>query len=162
MNQPENTKVAARLDELAVLVEAAGASRLRVAAYHRAARVLREMDERIGDILAAFGLGGVERLSGISGAAAEAIRDLLVTGRLSALERLRSPNDPVGLLASVPGIGPMLAARLHDELGIETLDALDLALRDGRLAAAPGFGAVRLRRIAAGLEQRFSAAAVLE
>jgi DNA polymerase/3'-5' exonuclease PolX len=160
VNHPENVKVAARLDELAALLEAEGAGQPRVEAYHRAARVLREMEERIGDILAAFGLSGVERLNGISGAAAVAIRDLLVTGRLSALERLRSANDPIGLLAAVPGIGRMLAARLHDELGIATLAALDLALRDGRLAAAPGFGAVRVRRIGAALEERFAAAAV--
>ena len=39
--------------------------------------------------------------------------------------------------------GPQLAQRVHDRLGIDTLEALEIAAHDGRLEAVPGFGARR-------------------
>lgn len=50
------------------------------------------------------------------------------------LDQLRGEADPVRLLASAPGIGRMLANRLHEELGLETLAELEAAAHDGRLA----------------------------
>ena len=43
-------------------------------------------------------------------------------------------------LASVPGIGPALADRIRQTLGIETLDALREAAESGRLSTVPGVG----------------------
>lgn len=56
------------------------------------------------------------------------------------LERLRGETDPIGFLSTVPGIGKRTAERIHDELGIETLEELEMAAHDGRLAAMKGFG----------------------
>jgi hypothetical protein len=70
------------------------------------------------------------------------------------LERLRGESDPVTLLASVPGIGVILADRLHDELGLETLADLEAAAHDGRLATIAGFGEKRLAGIRDSLAYR--------
>jgi len=50
-------------------------------------------------------------------------------------------------LASVPGIGPTLARRLHEGLDVHTVEELEAAAHDGRLARVPGFGARRLRGV---------------
>jgi hypothetical protein len=63
------------------------------------------------------------------------------------LERLRGDADPIRLLGSVPGVGPRLAARLHEELGLETLEDLEAAAHDGRLEDLAGFGPKRLAGI---------------
>jgi putative hydrolase len=80
---------------------------------------------------------------------------LVLTGKLGVLERLRGHADPVTLLSSVTGIGKRLAERLHDELGIETLEQLEAAAHDGRLADA-GIGPKRLRGIIDFLTMRLS------
>ena len=46
------------------------------------------------------------------------------------------PDD----LTSVPGIGPALAARIRDALGVDSLDALREAAESGRLSTVPGVG----------------------
>jgi DNA polymerase (family X) len=63
------------------------------------------------------------------------------------LDRLRGESDPIALLRTVPGIGKVMAERVHDELGIETLEELEVAAHDGRLAKVPGFGDKRLAGI---------------
>ncbi len=47
----------------------------------------------------------------------------------------------------MPGIGYRLAARLHDELGLDTLQQLEAAAHDGRLEQIAGFGPKRLTGI---------------
>lgn len=46
----------------------------------------------------------------------------------------------MALLESVPGIGPVLAARLHEELGIDSLEDLEAAALDNRLSDLAGIG----------------------
>jgi hypothetical protein len=70
------------------------------------------------------------------------------------LDRLRGEADPIALLASVPGVGRVLAERLHDELGLETLADLEAAAHDGRLDTVGGFGAKRLAGIRDSLAHR--------
>jgi putative hydrolase len=70
------------------------------------------------------------------------------------LARLRGDADPVRLLRSIPGIGRTLAHRLHDELGLESLEDLEAAACDGRLEHLVGFGVKRLAGVRAVLAQR--------
>ena len=60
------------------------------------------------------------------------------------LERLRGESDPVEVLASVPGVGKRLAERVYTDLGIGTLEELEAAAHDGRLAEIEGFGEKRI------------------
>ncbi|MBI2230659.1 MAG: hypothetical protein HYU46_16375 [Deltaproteobacteria bacterium] len=70
------------------------------------------------------------------------------------LHRLRGESDAGLLLASVPGIGKALAARLHHDLGIETLEELEAAAHDGRLRQTAGIGRKRLAAITDSLSAR--------
>lgn len=143
---PVNEAVAARLDELAALLAAQQASPFRVRAYRRGAEALRRLRRPISERLAAGGLDALEQIPDIGDRLARTIRDILRLGYSPMLARLRGDADPAGLLASVPGIGRRLAARLHDDLHLETLEDLEAAAHDGRLANA-GFGPKRLAAI---------------
>ena len=147
MNERVNTDVAGKLEEAAALLSEQGANRFRVRAYARGAQTLRRLREPVSLILAAEGIEGLERLPDIGESLARAIRDIVRLGYFPMLERLRGDVDPVRLLASVPGIGPRVAARLHEELGLETLEDLEGAAHDGRLEDIVGFGAKRLAGI---------------
>lgn len=139
-----NIAVAGKLDDAAALLSQQGANPFRVRAYRRGASTLRRLREPVSSILAAEGIEGLEKLPGIGTSLARAIRDIVRLGYFPMLERLRGDADPVRLLASVPGIGPRLAARLHEELGLETLENLEAAAHDGRLEDIAGFGEKRL------------------
>lgn len=151
---PLNEDIAGRLDEVGQLLAEQGANPFRVRAYHQAATVLRGLEQSVADLLAAEGLPGLEKLPGIGPSLARSIRDLLQHGRLAMLDRLRGEHDPIALLTSVPGIGRALAGKLHDELGLESLEALEAAAHDGRLETLAGLGAKRLAGIRDSLAQR--------
>jgi DNA polymerase (family X) len=155
-HHPQNSAVAARLEELAALLETQEASGFRVAAYRRAAETVRALDRPVGAILRAQGLEGLERLPAVGATIARAIRDLIEIGRLPMLDRLRGESDSILVLSSVPGIGRILAERLHHDHGIDTLEDLEAAAHDGRLATIPLFGAKRLRGVREALASRLA------
>jgi hypothetical protein len=158
MTIPINADVAGRLDEVAQVLEEHGANPYRVLAYRRASALLRGLPHPVSDIVSREGLEGLERLPGIGTSLARSIRDVVLTGRLHMLDRLRGEIDPLEVLMSVPGIGRVLAERLHEDLGIDTLEELEAAAHDGRLARLEGFGAKKLAGIRDTLAQRLGRA----
>lgn len=151
-----NRHVAERLDEVATLLGEQGANPFRVGAWRRAAATLRALARPVDDILEREGLPGLVALPTVGDTLARAIRDLVATGRLPMLDRLRGEVDPEALLATVPGIGRGLARRLHEELGIGSLEELEAAAHDGRLERLRGFRGKRLAGIRDALGARLA------
>jgi hypothetical protein len=149
-----NQEIAGRLEEAARLLHDQGADRFRVSAYTRAAESVRSLDRPVDAVFRDRGLDGLKELPRVGETIARAIRELLTHGRLPMLDRLRGETDAVALLSTVPGIGGILAERLHEELGLETLADLEVAAHDGRLETLAGFGAKRLAGIRDSLAQR--------
>lgn len=149
-----NDDIAGRLDEVAQLLAEQQANPFRVQAYHRAAAELRRLERPVAEIFAAEGLAGLDRLPAIGPSIARAISDLLRHGRSGMLDRLRGQHDPIGLLMTVPGIGRAMAAKLHDTLGLESLEDLEAASHDGRLESLAGVGPKRLAGIRDSLAHR--------
>ena len=77
---------------------------------------LRSLD---GEIRQVWQEGRLESISGIGGALALKIDELLRTGHLAYLEKLREQVPPgvVGLLA-IPDVGPAKARAMWERLGI--------------------------------------------
>jgi DNA polymerase (family X) len=121
MSDVLNRQIAGRLEEAARLLHEQGADRFRVNAYLRAATSVRQRPEPMDHVFRERGLDGLEEIPGVGPTIARAIRELLASGRLPMLERLRGASDPEAVLASVPGIGRRLAERLHEELALNTL-----------------------------------------
>lgn len=143
----DNQAVAAQLDQVAEMLEAQNANPFRVQAYRNAAALLRDLKRPAHEILAREGVEGLQQLPGIGQSLANTIEQLVYTGKVPLLERLRGETRPTRVLSTVPGIGPKLAERIHNQLDIESLGELLSAAYDGRLSHVPGFGGRRIRAI---------------
>jgi len=127
------------LSEIAALLELRAENRFKSRAYRGAAKAVLALD---ADDLAPFVRSGeLAKLRGIGKATLGVITDLVETGESQYLEQLRM-NLPEGILElmRVPGLGPEKIEQLHEALGINSLDDLEAAARDGRLATVKGFG----------------------
>jgi len=149
-----NTQVAMRLDEVADLLLEQRASPFRVQAYRHGAETVRRLERPVNEIFEQEGLEGLRKLPGIGDRLAIAIRDIVRLGRLPMLDRLRGESDAVELLRTVPGIGPVHAQRLHDDLGVDSLEDLEAAAHDGRLVNVAGLGHKRVAGIMDSLATR--------
>jgi DNA polymerase (family X) len=150
-----NEEIAARLEEVADLLELdPEANRYRVAAYREGAGTLRQLREPVEDLFRREGRKGLRQLHGIGEGLAGSIEELLETGHLGLRDRLREQADPEQAIATLPGVGPVLAARIHRELGVETLPDLERAAQEGRLRAVTGIGPEREAHIREALAAR--------
>jgi len=121
MRSPSNELLADKLREMADILEVQHEDGYRVAAYRRAARTLLELETPIDEIVRNEGLKGVVELPGIGRGIGTAIVEIVTTGRWNQLDRLSGTLEPEQLFQTVPGIGPQLAARIHNELNADTL-----------------------------------------
>jgi DNA polymerase (family 10) len=144
---PSNAQIAGALARIADLLETQDADGFRVRAYRHAAERVRSMPEPAAELYARGGVAALDALPEIGQSLASLIAELVRTGRSSLLERLEGQVSPEDRFTTVAGIGEELARRVHAELGIESLEELELAAHDGRLAQVPGFGARRVRAV---------------
>ena len=145
-----NAQIAAAFEELADLYELDGAVQYRVIAYRNAARTVRDTSVSVAQLARD---GRITELPGIGKTLEEKVLALDDTGDIPSAVKLRA-KIPVGLISvmHLPGFGPKRAKRLHDEIGIDSLDALRAAVEDGRLRSLRGFGVKaeeNLRRVLA-------------
>ena len=146
-----NTAIADALEELGDLYELDGAIVHRVLAYRRAAATVREASTSVAALARA---GRATELPGVGETLQEKIVALLDTGTIPAAERLRAKFPP-GLIAitRIPGLGPQRARMLHEQLGIDSPQALREAALAQRLRGVKGLGAKFEEKVLASLEQ---------
>ncbi|HMB91852.1 MAG TPA: helix-hairpin-helix domain-containing protein [Rhodothermales bacterium] len=146
-----NTDIADALDTLANRLNERDANPHRVQAYRLAAETVRHHEQPLAEMLQNDGVDVLKTLPWIGDSLASRIAGFVETGHLRLLDDIRNAFQPKRLFTRVPGIGPELAQRLYDELGIETLEALEVAAHDGRLEGVEGFGRRRVRALRAQL-----------
>ncbi|HZS59250.1 MAG TPA: PHP domain-containing protein [Gemmatimonadaceae bacterium] len=127
-------EIAYALRQIGDLLMLRGASRFQVRAYRQAADAV------------------LDGIPGIGPATRAVVDELERTGTSTLLERLRA-DTPVGLLdvMRIPGMRLAQLRRLHEELGVDSLDSLEAAALDGRLAALPRIGPKTVERLLAGI-----------
>ena len=84
-----NERVADVLDDVAALLEPAEPNPYRVQAWRTGAATVRALDGGVAEILDREGTAGLDRLPGIGPVLARAIAEIVQTGRLRMLDRLR-------------------------------------------------------------------------
>jgi len=136
-----NADIAAAFEHVADLLEYEGQNAFRIRAYRTAARTIDTLVEPLAGVR-----GDPNRrltdLDGIGADLAAKIEVLLDTGRLPLLDELQARVPAVAFeLMRVPGLGPKKAKSLVDQLGIGSLQELEAACREGRVAGLKGFGA---------------------
>lgn len=136
-----NSDIAAVFDHVADLLEYEGGNVFRVRAYRNAARTIQALVESLASVRA-DSQRSLTDIEGIGADLAGKIETLLDTGRLPLLDDLEKKIPAVVFeLMRVPGLGPKKVRALVTELGIDSLDALERACRDGRVREVKGFGA---------------------
>lgn len=153
---PTNEELSAALEEVAELLEDQEANPFRIRAYRTAADTIRALGVPAYRLLESEGIAGLMELPGIGRSLAHSIEQMIQSGHLPLLERLRGEDVAARIFATVPDIGPKLAQRIHEELGIETLAELEASAYDGRLAQVPGMGVKRLRAVRESLGSRLA------
>src|SRR5918996_4136664 len=145
-----NAAVADLLERHGRLLEVAGESPFRTRAFTRAAESLRLYPERVAEVAAE---GRLREIPGIGEGISAAISQILESGSFDAHRHLtdRIP-ETLSELMVIPGIGAKTALRLHTELGVDSLAALEAALVSGRVRAAKGLGARAEAAMLAGIE----------
>jgi putative hydrolase len=151
--QAFNHEVATRLREIADLLKSQQANPFRINAYRHAADTLDSLGQNVADLMLSEGIEGLVALPGIGEGIARSIYEYIATGRMSRLENLKGVSDPVELFRSIPTVGRALAERIHDELHVDSLEALENAARQGQLARVEGLGRKRREAIEAWLQK---------
>jgi DNA polymerase (family X) len=146
-----NAEIADALDELGTLYELDGAVRYRVLAYREAARVVRQSPVSVAELTRA---GKATELPGVGKTLETKIADLIETGEIPAAAKLKAklPSSLVEV-TRIPGLGAKTVRRLHDELGISTLDELREAAEGQRIRAMKGLGAKVEENVLAALDR---------
>jgi DNA polymerase (family 10) len=145
-----NQELAQIFEDIAALLTIKGESVYRVAAYRRAAESLRAWGEPAENLARE---GRLREIPGVGEAIAEKIDEMVRTGGLSFYEHL-TEEVPASLLEvlQVSGVGPKKAALFWKELGITTVEELEVAARDGRLSELPGMGRRSQEKVIEGIE----------
>ena len=147
----ENIDVARIFDEIADVLELKNDNPFRIRSYRRGARVVRDLPEDVKTLLAD---GKLETVPGIGKSLAEKIQEMVKTGTCQTYEETkRDPHYPLLELLTIPGVGPKLAVRLHEELGIRSIDDLERAAKAGKLRGLERLGEKAEEKILKGIEQ---------
>ena len=129
----KNADIARVFQDMADLLELKGENKFKIRAYQRAARAIEYLPKEIEIILEQG--EDLQTIPGVGEAIAKKSIELVNTGKLGAYEDLKA-EFPEGItrLLEIPGIGPKTANKLSTELGIQSVDELEKAIKDGRVA----------------------------
>jgi DNA polymerase (family 10) len=144
--------VAEILVEIGTLLELKGENPFKSRAYTNAARALEALSEPLPKVVAENRLGEIK---GIGEGIQKKVTELVTTGRLKYYEDLKA-SIPPGLVAilEIPGLGPKKVKALNDKLGVASVEQLEAACRDGRVATLDGFGERTQEKILEGIQHR--------
>jgi DNA polymerase (family 10) len=138
---------------IANLLEIKGEVIYKTLAYRKASESLTNLGRDVHDIWEEGRQKGLMEIPGVGKAIAEKIDELLETGQLEFLEKLKKevPESLAGLLR-IPDLGPKKVAMFYKQLKITNLDQLKAAAEAGQLRDLPGMGPKSEAKILTGIE----------
>jgi DNA polymerase (family 10) len=145
-----NRQLAETFTLIADLSEIKGENVYKTLAYRKASDSLLNLGREASEY---WKEGKLEDIPGVGKAISEKIDELLSTGKLEFLEKLKK-EVPTGLVEwlPVPGLGPKRAALIWKTLNITTFAELEAAARQGKLREISGMGAKSEAAILEGIE----------
>lgn len=145
--KPTNRNIAAVMDQIAGLLEIQHANPFRVRAYRSGAKFVRDMKEPLAEVVKSGDGRALQTMPHIGEGLARLIEEYVKTGKSGLLLRLQGEVAPEDVFGQVPGIGKELGERIARKLDLKTLEELEQAAHDGRLAGIRGFGRRRVEAI---------------
>jgi len=147
----ENAEIAAVFEEIADVLEIQGENPFRVRSYRNAARTLRDLSERVVDLVDQQ--KDLSKLPNVGESISRQIHQILKRGTSKRLESLRKKvPEELPELMRVPGLGPKKVKLIYDALGVHTLGELKEAAESGRLRELEGMGEKTEEKILRGVE----------
>ncbi len=149
-----NLDIARIFDEIADILEVKGDNPFRVRAYRRAARTIETLTQDLKVIAERGGVDELKKIPGIGEGIAKKIVEIAQTGDCKKHRELTRelPHGLLELLA-IPRVGPKTIAKVHEELGISSIEELESAAKRHELRGIPGLGAKVEENILKGIEQ---------
>ncbi|HEV2136113.1 MAG TPA: PHP domain-containing protein [Terracidiphilus sp.] len=143
-----NSEIADRLSSLAQLLTIEKANPYKIRAYRRASAVIRGLGESVDELVR--NNADLRVYAGIGEAISAAIREIVETGTLKTLEKLRAGASPELVeLSAHPRLDPQRILRVYKKLGISNAQALRAALDSGEIERV--FGIRMAQHIRSGL-----------
>ena len=134
-----NRQLADTFTLIANLLEIKGEIIYKTLAYRKASESLMSLGREASEY---WKEGKLLEIPGVGKAIAEKIDELLSTGKLGFLEKIKAEIPPsLAELLPVPSMGPKKIAMLWKTLGITSLAELEAAAKEGKLRDLPGMGA---------------------
>jgi len=127
------------LSEISELLALRDENRFKSRAYRTAGKAILALNA--DDLTPLYRSGELARVKGVGRATLAVIGDLIENGESTYLAQLRQ-HVPEGIvdLMRIPGLTVAKIQEVYDALGITSVDELEAAARDGRLAKVKGFG----------------------
>jgi DNA polymerase (family X) len=127
-----NAEIADRLASLAQLLSSQKENPYKVKAYRRAATHIRNLPESLDEMVRRE--EDLTQFAGIGAAIASAIREIVTTGTLTKLERLRSEASPsLAELSAHPRLDPRRVMRVYKKLNISSVRELRQLMESGEV-----------------------------
>ena len=143
-----NAEIADRLASLGQLLSTQKENPYKVKAYRRAAAHIRNLPESLDDMVRRE--EDLTQFPGIGAAIASAIREIVTTGTLTKLERLRGEATPaIAELSAHPRLDPRRVLRVYKKLNISSLSELRQRIESGEIEKV--FGSRMAQHIRQGL-----------
>lgn len=149
-----NLDMARIFDEIADILELKGANPFKIRAYRRAARTIETLAQDLKVIAERGGVSELKKIPGVGEGIAKKILEIAKTGDCKTHRALRE-EVPAGLLEllAIPRVGPKTIAKVHDEIGISSIEQLEEAAKSHTLEGISGLGAKIEENILKGIEQ---------
>ena len=152
MPQISKDQIADLFESIAQMLELKGEIVFKVRAYTNAARALETWP---GDLAKAVADETLDDIPGVGDAIAKKIAELVTTGELEYFNQLKAEFPPgIFEMFDIMGMGPKKIKAVWAKLDVTTVEALEAACKDGRVAELPGFGEKTARKIIEAIEAR--------
>jgi DNA polymerase (family 10) len=133
-----NKQIAKVFEDIGDLLELKGENVFKIRAYQKVVRAIEQLPVELEQLVKEERL---KEVPGVGEAIAKKISELVNTGRLEYYEKLKAEfPEGISTLLDIPGIGPKTAMLLSSDLGIRTVDELEKAILEGKVAQLPRMG----------------------
>jgi len=148
----DKDKVAEILVEIGTLLELKGENPFKTRAYSNGARIIEGLSEPLATLVAEKRLGEIK---GIGEALEQKITELVETGKLKYYDELKA-SIPPGLIEmlEISGLGPKKIQAMNKQLGIDSIEKLEVACKAGKVAELDGFGEKTQANILEGIARK--------
>lgn len=143
-----NAEIADRLASLAQLLSAQKDNPYKAKAYRRAADIIRNLSDSVHELVQRE--ADLTAYNGIGKVIDSAIREIVSTGTLAKLEKLRSESSPELItISDYPRLDPKRILRIYKKLNISSITDLRKAFEAGEIERV--FGARAAQHVSQGL-----------